>query len=129
MANAYVNDSNGFSAIAAEAIAAGATVNIDTDGLAYNANAVTGANQQVPCVGCAETSVAAGEAVAIKDHGTMSYGAGGLTPGTAIYLGETDGAITQAIPVTVGDVVQVVGWAITAYTWRIYMLGYDVVGP
>jgi hypothetical protein len=129
MANAYVNDDNGFSAVAAETIAAGAAVALRTDGLAYNANAATGVGQEYPCVGFAETGAAAGGSVEIKDHGAMSYGAGGLAEGDWIYLGETDGAITQTAPTTPGDYVQVVGFAVTAYTWRISLHVGAVVGP
>jgi hypothetical protein len=37
----------------------------------------------------------------------------GLTPGAPIYLGETDGALTETAPSTANDAVQIVGWALS----------------
>jgi hypothetical protein len=102
-----------------ETIAVMAAVALHTDGLAYNANAATGAGQDYPCVGFAETGVVDGEMVQIKTQGTAYYAAGGLVEGDPIYLGETDGAITQTAPTTGGDVVQQVGFAITEHDWKI----------
>lgn len=124
MANAYINETEGFAAKAAQIIPVGALVALGSDGLAYLANAKVGGDLQVPCVGIAETSVAIGEMVELKRNGTMLYGAGGLTIGGGaaagqIYLAETDGAITQTAPSDTGDYVQCVGVAIAADTWKI----------
>ena len=37
----------------------------------------------------------------------------GLTVGGAVYLGESDGALTQTVPSTSNDAVQIIGWALS----------------
>ena len=129
MPDAYINQDAGYPVEAAETIVVVAAVSLHTDGLAYNANAATGAAQDYPCVGFAETGVVDGETLEVKTEGTVRYAAGGLTEGAWIYLGETDGAITQTAPTDVGDVVQVVGFAISEYNWKISLHPETTVGP
>ncbi len=103
-----------FTVEAAEAITAGDAVALDsTTGKAKKANAATGGNQQVPCVGIAETSVSAGEYVTVLRAGKVG-GYSNLTPGAPVYLGETDGAVTATAPSDSGDYVQTLGQAVSS---------------
>lgn len=126
MANNLANEDSGFAAAAGQILAMGDAVALGADGLVYLANAAVSTPLQVPCVGFAETAVAVGEWVQIKRSGKMTYGTAGLTIGggaaaSQIFLGETDGAITQTAPSTSGDYVQQVGVAITADQWMIQL--------
>jgi len=116
MAKVYASDiqtPNQFSAECAEAITQGDMVALGTDGLLYKANAATGAGQQGPCVGIAEVDGADGDTITVKREGYVE-GASDLTIGQPVYLGETDGAVTSTEPATNGDIVQVVGVALSA---------------
>ena len=107
----YTNTEAGFTAQAGENITIGDAVALNSStGYVYRANAQTGSSQQTPCVGFATSTVASGEQVGVVQHGRMA-GASGLTPGAAVYLGESDGAVTKTAPTTSGDIVQVVGIA------------------
>lgn len=129
MPNKFINEDTGFPIEAQETIVVMAAVALHTDGLAYNANAATGADQDYPCVGFTETAAVDGDMVQIKTQGTAYYAAGGLVEGDPIYLDETDGAITQTAPTDSGDVVQQVGFAITEYNWKIELQVATVVTP
>lgn len=50
----------------------------------------------------------------ILTYGTVRNDAFNFTPGGALYLSGTAGAITQTAPSTSGDIVQVIGYALTA---------------
>ena len=114
----FMNEDASVRAVAAEAIAAGALVAINSDGKAYNANAKTGASQEMPAIGFAETSVTTGQTCEIKTSGRIS-GASSLTPGSAVYAGEADGTVQDAAPADAGDIIQVVGQAESATVFRI----------
>ena len=114
----FMNEDGSVRAVAAETIAAGALFAINSDGLAYNANAKTGANQEMPAIAFAETGVTAGQVVEGKTHGRMGASTG-LTPGSAIYAGEADGTIQNAVPGDSGDIIQSVGQAESATVFRI----------
>ena len=102
-----------FTAQAGEAISAGDAVALGSDGKLYKANAATGADQQVPCVGIAETDADAGDYVTVLREGKVG-GYSNLTPGAPVYLGETDGAVTATAPSDSGDYVQTLGQAVSA---------------
>jgi hypothetical protein len=119
MANAYINEDEGFGIKLGQAVTVGDLVAVHTDGLGYLANAKVGEDLQIPCAGIAETTGAIGDTVELKRNGTMAYSTGGLTIGAQIYLAETDGAITQTAPSDSGDCVQCVGVAIAADAWKI----------
>lgn len=93
-----------------EAVAAGGLVNITASGHARNANA-TGNTR--PCFG-----YVGGNSVAINtDSEVLLQGIlnlAGLTPGAVYYLGLVNGTITATKPVTAGNIVQPVGFALTA---------------
>ena len=115
----FMNEDGSVRAVAAETIAAGALFAINgSDGLAYNANAKTGGDQEMPAIAFAETGVTAGQVVEGKTHGRMGASTG-LTPGSAIYAGEADGTIQNAAPDTSGDIIQSVGQAESATVFRI----------
>lgn len=121
------NASVGFTAEAGEDITIGQMVAIHTDGKAYKANAKTGAGQQIPAVGIAEVTVAAGGYIEIKRWGHVS-GAADLTVGAPVYLAETDGAVTATPPSDAGDIVQYVGIALSATDFLLDVeLGYSTV--
>lgn len=107
------NESTKFSVEAGEAITQGDAVAIHTDGKAYRANAKTGANQQVPCKGFAETSVDSGAMVCVLTAGKRRDSAANWDEEKWIYLAETDGAVAHAAPEDSGDVVQIVGFAVS----------------
>ena len=125
MAKVYVSDvqtPNEIHAICGEAITQGDMVAIGyADGKFYKANAITGTTQQAPCVGIAEVDGAAGDMISAKRVGRVE-GAASLTPGQPVYLGETDGAVTATKPSTSGDVVQVVGVAISATSFLLNVI-------
>lgn len=125
MAKVYVSDvqtPNEIHAICGEAITQGDMVAIGSaDGKFYKANAITGATQQAPCVGIAEIDGASGDMISAKRVGRVE-GAADLTPGQPVYLGETDGAVTATEPSTNGDVVQVVGVAISATSFLLNVI-------
>jgi len=112
---------------AGEAITRGMLVSIhDADGLAYMANAGTGAGQDIPAIGIAETTLAAGEVAEIKRVGKMA-GEAGLQEGDWCYLSTTDGLITQTAPAVTGDAVQVVGVAVSTTEWMIQIESHSIV--
>jgi len=123
----YTKVTDSFEVEAGEAIARGMLVSIhDADGLAYLANAGTGADQDIPAVGVSETAVAAGEIVEVKREGKMA-GETGLQEGNWCYLSTTDGLITQTAPAVSGDAVQVVGVAVSPTEWMIQLESHSIV--
>ena len=101
------SQTGGFPIEAGEAIAAGEAVSVGADALAYVADAADG-NEQVPCVGFAETDADTGDWMEVKYEGEL-HGLSGHTPGNPIFLG-SDGALGTSA----GHVSQVVAWARTA---------------
>jgi hypothetical protein len=104
-----------------EAIAKGDMVALTAAGLAMKANAIVGATQQAPCVGIAYEAAGLGEQVEVKHLGEVEVATDTFTEGEPLYLAETDGNITHTAPVTSGDIVQVVGQALTARIWRLHI--------
>lgn len=114
-----------FTAEAGETISAGDAVAISSsDGKVYKANAAAGANQQVPCVGIAETDASAGDYVTVLRTGKVG-GYSNLTAGAPVYLGESDGAVTATAPSDAGDYVQTLGQAVSATE---FVLNIESVG-
>jgi len=104
---------------AAEAIAIGEMVALDASGYAMVANAIVGADHQVPTVGIAMHAAALGEQVEVKHLGEVEDADAAFTEGRVLYLAETDGDVTETIPTTSGDSVQVVGMTLTSTIWRL----------
>lgn len=103
------NDSK--SMTAGEALSAGNVVYISGTGtvLKADANAVAKA-----AVGYVTASAANGAAVTVFFEGTIT-GLTGLTPGATYFLSDTaTGGVTLTIPTNAGDIVQVVGYAVSA---------------
>lgn len=74
----------------------------------------TAASGEYPAFGlsvaaCTDTN----EATILVRGVVRNEGWTGLTPGAPIYLGETDGALTETAPSTSNDAVQIVGWALS----------------
>ncbi len=67
-----------------------------------------------PAVGLAVAAYSSTNAAIVLVHGTVRNDAWNWTPGGAIYLSGTPGALTQTAPSTSGDKVQRVGTALTA---------------
>jgi len=127
MAQKYTNIDDACQPKAGEAITVCDLVSIHAaDGLAYKANASVGADQDGPAVGVSETIKSAGGILEVKREGKVA-GASGLIPGAWVYLATTDGAITQTAPSTVGDLLQVIGVAVSATEWLIQIESHTVV--
>lgn len=113
----FCNEADSFAVEAGEDIIAGYLVSLhDGDGKAYHANASSGASQDVPAVGIAETTEPTGDVVEIKHQGKVD-GETGLHEGSWVYLATSDGQITQTAPAALGEVVQVVGIAVSTTEW------------
>jgi hypothetical protein len=118
----FINDESHLSAIAGEAIDAGEVCSITGTGTSrrcYLACAGTGI-EELPAVGIAEVSAAIGDKIALKRTG-LAGGYESLTPGAAVYLGNTPGAVQ----VTAGDTAQICGVAETDEVWA---LDFEIIG-
>jgi len=98
-----------------EALTPGTPVYYKSDGKVYKADA-NGASTY-PVIGLALETFAAGSHLVLlsglyRDDALFNWTVGG-TAGT-IYLSTTAGALTQTQPSATDDVIQVVGWAVTA---------------
>lgn len=96
---------------ASEAISAGALVNIDSTGKVRNANATDATK---PAVGIALAAIANAASGTVYFVGSANTGVTGLTAGAPVYLSTTAGASTSTAPSASGNLVQHVGWAISA---------------
>ena len=67
-----------------------------------------------PARGLAAAAYSSTNAATIVTSGTVRNDAWAWTPGGTIYLSATAGALTQTIPATTGDKIQVMGYALTA---------------
>lgn len=89
---------------AAEAIAAGALVNIDSTGKIRNANATDATK---PAMGFVLTAIANAATGAVYFGGNINSGASGLTVGAPVYLSAaTAGGVTSTAPSAAGNLVQ-----------------------
>lgn len=64
-------------------------------------------------------AAALGEQVEVKHLGEVEDADAAFTEGRVLYLAETDGDVTETIPTTSGDSVQVVGMTLTSTIWRL----------
>lgn len=67
-----------------------------------------------PARGLAIATASTGNATTIITGGTVRNGGWSWTPGGTLYLSTTAGGLTQSVPATTGDKVQVIGFALTA---------------
>ena len=67
-----------------------------------------------PARGLAAAAYSSTNAAVIVTSGTVRNDAWAWTPGGTIYLSATAGGLTQTIPATTGDKIQVIGYALTA---------------
>lgn len=113
----FCNEAASFSAEAGEDITAGYLVSLhDADGKLYHANASSGASQDAPAVGVAETAEDSGTVIEIKRLGKVCEETG-LKEGEWCYLATVDGQITQTAPSAAGEISQVVGIAVSTTEW------------
>lgn len=115
------NNMHRFYLPAAEAIAAGAPVNLVYSGLLMiqNANATDGTK---PADGfCSQTGgIAIGATGEIILSDGVVTGLSGLTPGARYYLGTAAGTYTSVAPVAAGNLQQFLGIALNATTLRFW---------
>jgi len=84
----------------------------DTDPI-WEADA-TAASGEYPAFGIAVAAASDTNPVTILTQGVVrNEGWTGQTIGGAVYLGESDGALTQTAPSDANDCVQIIGWAIS----------------
>lgn len=67
-----------------------------------------------PCRGLATATVATANASTVVTRGTVRNDAWNWTPGGAVYLSTTAGGLTQTAPSATTEIVQVIGYALTA---------------
>lgn len=103
--------------LAASDISAPCMVRVTTADAVAPANAAV-ADQVAPCVGFAPYAAASGEAVTVVREGKIT-GASGLTANNPVYLGETAGSVKGSAPTGTGNVVQVVGMALSSTTFML----------
>ena len=103
---------------AGEALTLGEVVALHTDGEWYAANAIVGANLQVPGFGIVDQDTAEDAYANVHTEGEFD-GFTGLTIGQEVWLAETDGTVTSTAPTTSGDFVQRIGVAISATSIRL----------
>jgi hypothetical protein len=104
----------------AAAIAVGELVGINSSGLAVLADCNT---TPIPARGFAVSGGASGARITICRSGRVE-GFTSLTAGGTVYLSGTAGGITQTRPSTVGDIVQAVGYAVSATA-----IDFEIVDP
>lgn len=90
------------------------TVFINNDADIWHQADATAASSEYPAHGLAVAACTDTNPATILTQGIVrNEGWTGLTVGGAVYLGETDGALTQTAPSTSNDCVQIIGWAIS----------------
>lgn len=95
---------------ASEALSAGAMVNIFASG-ARNANATDGSK---PTIGFVLAAVSSAANATVYFPGSIVTGLSGLTVGSPVYLGTTSGQATNTAPTGSGNLVQHLGYALSA---------------
>lgn len=98
---------------ASEALAAGDLVNLWTDAGTVKARKADATTTGKEAVGFVTASVASGTDATVYFDGTIS-GLTGLTPGARCYLATTAGGVTTTAPSGAGNIVQEVGYALSA---------------
>jgi len=101
-----------------ETLAFGVPVYVKSDGLVWKANATTSAT--VPAIGVTAEAKNVGQVCVILRKGTATNMAGwNWTVGSSagmIYLDTTAGTLTQTAPSAANNVIQVIGFALSADT-------------
>lgn len=105
---------NVLSLTSSEAISAGAAINIAVAGTVRNANATDATK---PCHGFASAAITSGAAGNCVLGSGINTNASSLTIGAPVYLGTTAGTVTSTAPSTTGNLLQQVGYAVTATTY------------
>ena len=99
---------------ASEDIAAGALVNLFSAGGSLRMRNASATDATKPASGFVLLAVSSGAAGTFYGPGLYNSALSGLTPGATYYLDVTAGAVNAAQPSAGGNVIQIVGVAITA---------------
>lgn len=107
-------DSSGItlSFTAGENLIAGDICYLKSDGKFWKANSTD--NTKIPCTTMATATILADASGIFLFLGTLKDGTLSLTVGGNIYVSTTDGTITQTAPSSSGNIVQVIGIALSA---------------
>jgi hypothetical protein len=105
---------NSVAAVASEALAAGDLVNLYNNAGAINARKTDGTAEGKECHGFVRAAVANAASATVFTSGNILTGLSGLTPGARQYVATTAGARTETPPAVAGNVVQMIGVAVSA---------------
>lgn len=105
---------NTVSATASEALAAGDLVNLYNNAGTINARKADATAEGKECHGFVKAAVANAATATVFTSGNILTGLTGLTPGARQYVATSPGARTETPPATAGNVVQMVGVAVSA---------------
>ena len=105
---------NSVSAVASEALAAGDLINLYNNAGVINARKTDGTAEGKECHGFVRAAVANSASATVFTSGNILSGLSGLTPGARQYVATTAGARTETPPAVAGNVVQMIGVAVSA---------------
>lgn len=117
-------------AVADEALAYGAAVHLLDSGGTLHARFANATNTTRPCLGFCNTAgtSAIGDMVEILLPGNVLTSIGGLTPGVRYFLDTNNGIITNTPPAVVGNIRELLGFALNSTTFFFFPnLDYFVV--
>jgi len=123
-ANGSVGVDNAYDCLAG--VVAGEAVYLSASGTVAEANA--GDLTKAPCVGLVFKKSTATSAT-VRSYGPVTIPGGGLTPGLTYYLSTVDGGITATPPSGADDVIQAVGFAVSATVLFVQCTRYTSRGP
>ena len=101
-----------------ESITIGAAVYQKSDGSVYNANATD--VTKTPAIGVALATAASGTNSVLlyglyRDDSNLTFSTVGSNAAGLIYVGTTNGVLTQTQPSATDQVIQVIGWALASH--------------
>lgn len=102
---------NTITANAGEALSANDLVYMNAAGTVMKADATTTGKQ---AIGFVKSAVSNGASATVYTSGNAMTGLTGLTPGARQFLATTAGTRTATAPSTTGNIVQVIGYAVSA---------------
>jgi hypothetical protein len=101
-------------AVASEALAAGDLVNLYNNAGTINARKADATAEGKECNGFVKAAFASSASATVFLSSNAITGLSGMTPGTRQYLATTPGARTETEPAAAGNVVQMVGYSLSA---------------
>lgn len=108
---------------ASEAIAAGAAINVASSGQVRNANATDATK---PCHGFSTGSISSAATGPIVLGSGINTSSSSLTAGAPVYLATTSGAVTATAPAATGNLLQQVGFALSATSYVLNVNGAGI---